>query len=91
MLESSLARDTGKRATNRRMLLKIIQCIQFLARQGLPLRGIGADADSNLLQPLQLQYIDCPELRAWLSKKMDKYTSHNIQNEMMKIMAMQIL
>lgn len=91
-------RDVGKllseahreeKATNRMMLLKILQCIWFLARQGLPLRGVGADADSNLLQLLQLQCVHCPELSVWLSKT-GKYTSHNIQNEM-KIMALQIL
>ena len=96
---SEQVRDVGEllseahreeKATNRRMLLKILQCIRFLAHQGLPLRGVGADADSNLLQ-LQLQCVDCPELSVWLSKKTDKYTSHDIQNEMMKIMALQIL
>jgi len=80
-----------EKATNRRVLLKILQRIRFLGRQGLPLSGVGADADSNLLQLLQLQCVDCPELSVWLSKKTDKYTSHNIQNEMMKIMALQIL
>ena len=78
-----------EKATYRMMLLKILQCIRFLA-QGLPLRGVGADADSNLLQLLQLQCVDCPELSVWLSKKTDNYTSHDIQNEM-KIMALQIL
>ena len=73
------------------MLLKIIQCIKFLARQRFPLRGVGADAESHLLQLLQLQCVDCPELSMWLSKKTDKYTSHDIQNEMLKIMALQIL
>ena len=38
-----------EKATNRRALLKKLQCIRFWARQGLPLRGVGADADSNLL------------------------------------------
>jgi len=50
-----------EKATNRMMPLKILQCIWFLARQGLPLRGVGADANSNL-QLLQLQCVDCPEL-----------------------------
>ena len=45
---------------------------------------------SNLLQLLQLQCAECPELSVWLSKKTDNYTSHDIQNEM-KIMALQIL
>ena len=92
MLKSSLVRhQQQEKATNRRMLLKILLCIRFLACQGLSLRGVGADADSNLLQLLQLQYMDCPELSGWMSKKTGKITSHDIQNEMMKIMALQIL
>jgi len=80
-----------EKATNQKILLKILQCIRFLARQGLPLRDIGGDSDSNLMQLLYLQCIDCPELSVWLRKKTDKYISHDIQNEMMRIMAMQIL
>ena len=80
-----------EKATNRKMLLKILQCIRFLARQGLPLRGHGGDSDGNLNQLLQLQCIDCLELSVWLRKKTDKYTSHDIQNEIMRIMAMHIL
>lgn len=80
-----------EKAVNRRMLIKIICTIKFLAHQGLPLRGVGADADSNLVQLLQLQSRDCPELCTWLQKKTNKYTSHDIQNEIMSIMAMQIL
>ena len=76
---------------NRRVLLKIIRTIKFLARQGLPLRGVGADADSNLVQLLKLQSRDCPELCTWLQKKTNKCTSPDIQNEIMSIMAMQIL
>ena len=51
-----------QKATNKRMLLKILQCIRFLAHQGLPLRGVGADVDSNLRQLLELQCVDCPGL-----------------------------
>ena len=51
-----------EKATNRRMLLKILQSIRFLARQGLPLRSGGGDSESNLMQLLQLQCVKCPEL-----------------------------
>ena len=50
------------KATNRRMFLKVVQCIKFLSCQGLPLRGVGADSDSNLMQLLQMKSHDCPEL-----------------------------
>ena len=80
-----------EKATNRRMLLKIVRCIKFLARQGLPLRGVGSDSDSNLMQLLQMECHECPELQTWLRKKTDKYTSHDVQNEIMRTMALMIL
>ena len=86
----SLAHQEDK-ANNRRMLLKVLRSIRFLARQGLPLMGGGGDSESNFLQLLQLQCIECPELRVWMSKKTDRYTSHDIQNECLKTMALQIL
>ena len=43
------------------------------------------------MQLLRLQCIECPELGVWMTKKTDKYTSHDIQNECLKIMALQIL
>lgn len=80
-----------EKVTNRNMLLNILRCVRFLAQQDLPLRGVGSDADSNLRQVLLLQCVDNLDLGAWLRKKTDKYTSHNIQNEMLKIMAVKIL
>ena len=43
------------------------------------------------MQLLRLQCVECPELGVWMTKKTDKYTSHDIQNECLKIMALQIL
>ena len=80
-----------EKATNRKMFLKILQNIRFLSRQGLPLRGGDADGDSNFIQLLHLRGIDCPEIEAWMKKKTNKYTSHDIQNECLQIMALQIL
>ena len=37
---------------NRTCLIKIILCLCYLARQGLPLRGHGNDQDSNFKQLL---------------------------------------
>ena len=80
-----------EKATNRKMFLKILENIRFLSRQGLPLRGGNGDADSNFIQLLRLRGIDCPEIEAWMKKKTNKYTSHDIQNECLQIMALQIL
>lgn len=71
----------AEKAVNRRMFLRILHNLRFLARQGLPLRGCEGDTDSNFLQLLCLQQVDFPEIMPWLSRKTNKYTSHDIQNE----------
>lgn len=76
---------------NRNCLLKIIETLQFLGRQGLALRGEGSDENSNFLQLLKLRCKDFPKLECWLEKKSEKYTSHDIQNELLKLMAHQII
>lgn len=76
---------------NRKCLLKIIEIIQFLGRQGLALRGDESDENSNFMQLLKLRCKDFPKLIDWLEKKTEKYTSHDIQNEILKLMAHQIL
>lgn len=63
---------------------------RYLARQGLALRG-DADAESNLIQLLRLRADDKPQVMKWLERSSRKYTSHENQNEMLEIMAHQIL
>ena len=79
----------GEKITNRKMFMKILQNIKFLVCQGLPLQGGNDDLDSNFIQLLQA--IDCPELKTWMNKKTNKYTSNSIQNECLQIMALQII
>lgn len=43
---------------NRQYLLKVMQNIRFLARQGIPLRGDGDEHDSNFIQLLYLRSND---------------------------------
>ena len=83
--------NRAEKECNRKMFLRILQTIRFLARQGLPLRGKDGDSDSNFTQLLRLQEADFPEIKTWLSKKANKYTSHDIQNECLQIMALHIL
>ena len=72
-------------------LLKILSCIRYLGRQGLPLRGHGTEEDSNYIQLLRLRGEDNQRVISWLQKKTDKYTSGEAQNELLKIMAHQVL
>ena len=73
-------------------MLKILSNVRFLARQALPLRGDGKGTDSNFNQLCLLREDDQPILKKWrTAKKTDKYVHNTIQNEMMKIMALQVL
>lgn len=67
-------------AENRRCLIAIIECLQFLARQGLAFQG-NTEEESNVSQLLQLRAKDRLELLVWLNRTADKHTSHEIQNE----------
>lgn len=78
-----------QKAMNRKMFLKILETLRFLAQQGLPLRG-HAEVEGNFHQ-LLLRSIDCPEICEWIGKKTDKYMCHDIQNECLKIMALHIV
>ena len=84
MLSTSHA---SEKAVNRQCMMKIAQNIKFLARQGLSLRGDGTEDNSNFNQLLRLRALDDPNLLMWVQKKAEKYTSPEIQNELLKIMA----
>ena len=80
-----------EKAVNRKNLLVIAENIKFLARQGLALRGDGSDNDSNFHQLLLLREKENPTVQRLFSKKTDKYTSPQIQNELLQIMALTLL
>lgn len=75
---------------NRRCLVAIIECVQFLARQGLAFQG-STEGESNFSQLLQLRAKDRPELLVWLNRTADKYTSYKIQNELIAILAGRVI
>ena len=57
---------------NRAMFLKLLECIRYLARQGLPFRGHHEDSvafEGNLYQLLLLQAKDNTQLASWLKKR----------------------
>ena len=88
MLSSTLA---SQKRTNGEYLIKVAQNVTFLARQGIPLRGDGDEGDSNFMQLLHLRGADDPWVLTFLQQRTDKYTSPQIQNELIKIMALHIL
>ena len=75
MLSSTLA---IQKRTNRDYILKVAQNVRFLARQGILLRGDGGEADSITL----CSYYICV---GWMIQRSDKYTSPQIQNELIKL------
>ena len=78
------------KSINRKMLLKILQNVMYLARQSIAFQGVGDEADSNFIQLLHLRACDDPRVKDWLKKKANKYTSPEIQNEMLEVMALQV-
>ena len=88
-----------QKSHNRALLQIIISSIRFLSRQGIALRGryksgddnlVGGEHDSNFIQLLKLRAHDIPQLTQWMEKSQDKFTSPDIQNEILKIMALTI-
>ena len=74
------------------MLMKLLSCITYLSRQGLPFRGHYEDAESfegNLYQLLLLQAKDCPDMGAWLRRR--EYISPDIINELIMTMGQSLL
>ena len=50
--------------------------------------GHGDETDSNFIQLLNLWAIDTRGLGDWMKKITNKYASHDIQNEVLHIMAL---
>ena len=84
-------RKEEEQKANRSALMNIITSIQFLARQGLSLRGHD-EQEGNFPQLLQLRSNDIPSLSSFLNGKVRrKYLSHENQNEILKLMADTVL
>ena len=82
--EALSSQTQKKRLDRRKCFLKIVANVRFLARQGLPLRGHGdQECDSNFMQLLKLRSEDDHNIDSWIKKKTDKYTSLEMQNEIL--------
>ena len=84
-LSNQLRLDQERR---RKILLKLLSSIRYLARQGIPLRGHKGD-EGNLLQLLKLQQTDVEGLQSFIDE--GQYLSHEIINELIEMMAHQLL
>ena len=84
LLSSQLYRD---QAEHRKMLMKLLTSLKFLMRQGLAVRG--HIEEGNLFQLLKCRAEDVSGLEAWL--KDGAYKSHDTVNELIQMMALQVL
>ena len=81
------------RMKERRYLRIVVECIQYLARQGLPFRG-SDHVDDNLTQLLILRGKDNPEVLQRISCSLPnqrKFTHQDFQNEFITLMANDVL
>ena len=89
-VEAALSEQTAdEQATARKCLATIITTVQYLARQGLALRGKYND-DGNFKQLLKVRSLDAKYLEAWLSRKVDM-TSWATQNEILDLFSHSII
>ena len=85
-------KHSDQKVKNREMFLRILKNLRYLSRQGLALRGShGNDTESNFWQLFRLQVEDVQELETWMNRRTDNYMSPQIQNECLKLMALNIL
>ena len=78
----------AEQETRRMCLLKQLESLTYLLRQGLAVRGHKSD-EGNLARLLKLRSIDVPALKHWISEK--KYFSPDILNEQASIVGKRIL
>ena len=88
LLSTQLAKE---RLERRKCFLKVLSNFCFLSRQGLAFLGDADESDSNFMQLIRLCSEDNSKLVQWIQQKKDKYTSGEIQNEMIKVMALCVL
>ena len=88
MLSNQHSTSKGR---NREALHQIFTAIRFLCRQGLALRGDGCEKDGNFTQLLLLKAELDPNQQESMKLKGNTYTSPDIENEIIKIMGIQLL
>ena len=62
----------AEKKENIRCLIKILQNVVFLGRQGLALRGDEDDKSGNFYQLMLLRALDDPNLLKWVNRNYDR-------------------
>lgn len=68
---------------------KIFSSIRYLAVQGIALRG-HTDDNSNFKQLLSLRSKDVTQLKSWLCRTKHKWMSHDIMNEVLALLSLNV-
>ena len=81
----------SQKRENSRCLMKILENIVFLGKQGLAFRGDGDDKTGNFYQLFLLRAKDDPALLKWIDKTYDRHVTPQAQNEILKLLATKLL
>ena len=77
------------RKENRAYLFAIMRCLRYLARQGIAIQG--THGNNNFTQLLKLIGTKDASIIDRLNQGSQKFTHHDVQNELLDIMAKQVL
>jgi len=88
LCSSSHAKD---KLQNCSYVLRYSRPFNILSRQSRALRGDKNDQESNFMQLLKLHGTDDPNVIKHLKQSTDKYTCHQVQDEMIGITVLHIL
>ena len=92
IVEMNNSNASRLRYEGRKYLLKVLETLRFLARQGLALRNSN-EFESNFTQALLLRCMEHPEMQRRIfskNKGNPKYTHHEYQDEMLILMANEV-
>lgn len=85
------AAEKKSRSKKREHLLNVMKCVQFLGRQGIPFQG-NHDGNDNFAQLMHLIAGNSSESKSILeSDGRGKYLHNDVQNELVDLMARQVL
>ena len=95
-MKAEKSKKEKERAENREVVTIIMDCLMFLAKQGLAFRGHSESSESsnrgNFIELVYFLSTYNPQLKTWLDKHPGNvtYLSADIQNEMLNIAAEKI-
>ena len=81
----------AEKKENTSCLMKILQNVIYLGRQGLGLCGGWDEKSGNFYQLMLLRALDDPSLLKWINRSNDRHMSSTSQSEISKLLALKRL